>query len=444
MLSLIVPTDVRPWVLCLLAGACGSSPSGPPSYPTFEEDRRGVTPTSAEARELSNSIPTQPQPSAKAEVGLSRALVASVGARRLYIDEFKTLRLFADERLAAQELLAAWAAGAGLSILPPKEVERAFELAASGKHAQTGVACGPPLDRDTAAERWMSSLGAAGKISAAVRCDGDCTLQVSVELTGLGTEFYAAPYDPEKPWREELPRRLAQVVDNGGHERHGHGNNPVAVAGVKATAASALALVSDTSDPVLPESAMTAAGKACGVGLYSVAVLLDGGAGAPRCERLADPLYVTDVDPARNACVCAAVLKEAKLEGGRKVVRVDGPEPGGAMSGVTKNGLRVYADAVARDDEGRVRWFFPGFSGTAALEHCFGLRSQVQPQVEVSVTLDFDLQGAVTKVVLGDVAGVLKKDERACVLKTLQTARAPCLDKPAIGVGSVSVAVRAD
>ena len=114
------------------------------------------------------------------------------------------------------------------------------------------------------------------------------------------------------------------------------------------------------------------------------------------------------------------------------------------MSGVTKNGLRVYADAVARDDEGRVRWFFPGFSGTAALEHCFGLRSQVQPQVEVSVTLDFDLQGAVTKVVLGDVAGVLKKDERACVLKTLQTARAPCLDKPAIGVGSVSVAVRAD
>ena len=45
---------------------------------------------------------------------------------------------------------------------------------------------------------------------------------------------------------------------------------------------------------------------------------------------------------------------------------------------------------------------------------------------EVAATLEFDKNGAVSKVTIGDPTGLFHPDERACLTKKLQTIVTPC------------------
>jgi hypothetical protein len=371
--------------------------------------------------------------------GLTPQLVAAVGGKKLYIDAFDTLLLFEDERLVAQQILANWATASGLVIIPPQASERAFALAAAGKHAVSGAACGPALTRELARERWMPELGAAGRITAGVYCAEDCALQVSIELTEQGTEFYSAAFDPGEPWREELARRLPTVVDNGGHEQHGHGNNPVPIQGAKPSAAAKDWL--ETEDNALPLSHEREADliTSCKVEGALELRLAAGDGGAPRCEAVSGGFR--NADPAAAACVCAALSKEVQ-GAGRRHASIAGPEAPTVERRTTATGLEVAAQALAlpRRSATYAQWFFPA---SASLSHCFVGRSQPLEQTDLNVTVDFDGQGRATKATIGDLEGLLSKAERECVQQLLMTARAACPTGPSSsGLGAIWLSLR--
>lgn len=436
---------------------CGPRAAKPTDVPTFGEDPVGQgsgatgpanpgvvdpAPSPAPAVVAPTATPAEPQR------GLTSQLVAAVGGRKLYIEQLDSLLLFGEERLAAQQLIADWATSAGLSVLPPKQTEELFALASVGKNPTTGAACGPALDRGLTRERWLPTLGAAGRIDASVSCEDGCVLQLAIEINGLGTEFFAAPFDPAQPALQELALRLPTVVDNGGHEQHGHGNNPVPILGATPGPGAAEALPGDSTRFVLPPKSEAAIAKACGVTFAPVEVLLapaPAGAGAaaapPRCEPLADSDSWREINPKVNACVCAAIVKEHKIEGRRHAV-IEETQPSGPQSLETKNGLIASGEVVATqgNDGKQMAWFLPGSS---SISHCFLARNQERETTQLATTLDFDREGVVVKATIGDLDGVLKKDERECVLKVLKTARAPCPEAPvSSGVGYVWVSIR--
>lgn len=384
--------------------------------------------------------PVTPAPSEPVQ-GLTSQLVAAVGTRKLYVEQLDSLLLFDDERLAAQQLIADWATAAGLSVLPPKQTEEIFALAAVGKNPQTGALCGPALDRGLTRERWLPALGAAGRIDATVTCGDGCVLQLAIELNGLGTEFFAAPFDPGQPALQELARRLPTVVDNGGHEQHGHGNNPVPILGATPGPGAEAWLPGDATRLLLTPKAEAAIAKACGVTFAPVEVLLAPGASGARCEALADSDSWREINPKINACVCTAIVKDHKIEARRHAL-IDETQPSGPQSLETRNGLIASGEVVATqgNDGKSMTWFMPGSS---SLSHCFLGRTQERETTQLGATVDFDREGVVVKAAIGDLDGLLKKEERECVLKVLRTARAPCPEQPtSSGVGYVWVSVR--
>lgn len=143
--------------------------------------------------------PTTPAATAPG-AGLTPELVEAARSQPLVINQFASLRLTAAERRIAQERIAAWSAAAGLTIVPPTTVEDAIDRAAAGLDPTTGKACGPPLDRDYAIERWILPMGARGRINAHVECAAECTLQLEIKVSGHGTELSAAPFDTGQPW----------------------------------------------------------------------------------------------------------------------------------------------------------------------------------------------------------------------------------------------------
>jgi hypothetical protein len=373
--------------------------------------------------------------------GLTTRLLAAVGPRKLYVEQLDSLLLFGDERLAAQELIAAWATSAGLTVLPPRQTEEMFAQAAAGKNPQTGQACGPALDRGLTRERWLPVLGAAGRIDANVTCGDGCVLQLSIEIGGLDTEFFAAPFDPAQPALQELARRLPTVVDNGSHGQNGQGNIAVPILGATPGPGAQEWLLGDATRLPLTEKQETAIARTCGVTFAPVEVLLAPGAGAPRCEPLGDSDSWREIDPKINACVCAALIKDHKLEG-RRHAQIDETQPTGPQSLETRNGLIAAGEVVATqgNDGKAMTWFMPGSS---SLSHCFLTRTQERDTTQLAVTLDFDREGNAVKAAVGDVEGVLKKPELDCVLKVLRTARAPCPETPtSTGVGYVWMSIR--
>ena len=124
---------------------------------------------------------------------------------------------------------------------------------------------------------------------------------------GQGTEFYAAPFDPGHAWQDELERRLPQIVDVGGHERYGHGNNPVKLADVPRKQGA----MDWYLDPTAVEDRRAdAEAIACGMASEQVVLLLEiAPCGGVRCERAAIPGFVTEYDAKVNACMCAVARK---------------------------------------------------------------------------------------------------------------------------------------
>jgi hypothetical protein len=400
-----------------LVAACGGKPAGPVEQPTLAAE-----PTTPAVAATESGGKNLPQP-----------VIDAVGFSRLYVDDFKSLMLFADERLAAQQLIAAWGANNGLYVLPPETIEEAVTRGAAGQNADTGAACGPSLDRELALERWVD---AAGAIKAAVYCDPTCFLQVELTLHGKGTEFFAAPYDTGRPWREELPRRLATVVDNGGHGQHGHANNPVEIAGIDRAEPD---LVANEDAEIDLGGDGTAIATSCGMRGMMASLLVEPGAsgGKTRCERYADPRYITETDPAIVQCACDAVVAKHTPKR-REVVRL--PSTGMLPDRVrTRSGLTAWAELIGGNEyrDAGVAWFIPG-QIYANVATCFANRT-AEGDGEISATIDFDPDGKVTKATLGDVAGKLKPGEADCLQAALRTLRTPCpADRNPTGVARIA------
>jgi hypothetical protein len=363
--------------------------------------------------------------------GLTPEIVAALGGRPMIIEEFASLKLNAAERRKAQQMIASWAKASGLTVLPPDQVEDTIERAARGQDP-TGKACGPEIPRDYAMERWIDPMGAKGEIKPHVWCEETCTLQLEIHAFGLGTEFFAAPFDPSQPWAAELARRLPQVRDNGGHGQHGHGNNPTPVDGIRR----------HPPDLLLEDESYVAGDIdpdtiACGIADRPVALLLDPTPKGVRCERASTGRYVTDYSEKVNACMCAITMKRQKVTARTFVMY---PSLMSTERARTKNGKQISTMLIGGNEyrpQGTAPWFFR--DGDNA-DRCFLLRTEVLERTEIPATIEFDAGGAPSKVTLGDVSGVLRPDERTCVIAKLNTMRSPCPPTPPL-VGTVRVSV---
>lgn len=398
--------------LALALVACGSKPPPPRDLPTLAADP---------PKPDGEPEPAVPLAGPAARTGLTPELVAAVGRRPLFVQEVSSLRLSAAERLRAQQIIADWATAEGITMMAPATVEAAIARGTNGTDA-TGAACGPPLERAYAIERWVRPLGAEGTITARVDCDATCTLNLEILLFGMGTEFYAAPFDPAQPWEQELAKRLTEVIDNGGHGRYGHANNPVEIAGAPRAAGAA--------DWYLDDDAF-AAGKAaseakrCGATDRPVLLLIDkADSGALTCEPAVSARSVSEYDPKVNACMCAAAVAREKPTAKRSWFAYPGEPFAGQVQ--TRNGKAISAMLIGGNEyrpAGTAPWILRGSDSIAS---CFVARTEVAAPQEVLATLELDRTGTVKKTSIGDLAGMLRPDERACVLARLQTIRTPC------------------
>lgn len=417
---------------CGLVAACGSKPAVPRDLPTLSGD---PPPSDAGTTTTTTTV----TPVARASSGLTPELIAAVGKRPLIIEDFTSLRLSASERLRAQSRIAEWANASGLIILPPDVVEATLRKAAAGLDPTTGKTCGPALERAYAIERWIVPTGAEGSILARVDCEDSCTIQLEIKLFALGTEFYSAPFDPAQPWEQELVRRLPTVIDNGGHERYGHLNNPVRVAGVP-RAAKATDWYFDDAAIVAGRAATEV--LACGAMDRAVVLMLDrADNGATTCETAGAPNYVAEYDARINACACAAAIKLEHPTAKRSYVQYPGHPRAGDET--TKNGKRISASLIGGNEyrpRGTAPWILRESDSIAP---CFVGRTTETAADEVNATLEFDQTGSVTKVTIGDLKGMLHPDERACVTKKLKTIRTPCpAGPPLTGQVRITLEVR--
>jgi hypothetical protein len=402
---------VRRTIAIVVITACGSHPPPPPV--------------------VEPAPPETEVPASDGQGGLTPELVSAVGGRAMIIGEFASLKLNAAERRKAQHLIASWAKASGLNIIPPDQVEDAIERAARGQDP-SGKACGPEIARDYAMERWIDQMGAKAEIKPHVWCEDTCTLQLEIHAFGLGTEFFAAPFDPSQPWEAELARRLPQVRDNGGHGRHGHGNNPTPVQGIRRNPPDLLleddSYVAGSLDPET---------MACGIADMPVALLLDPDPKGTRCERASTGRYVTDYSEKVNACMCAIATKRHKVTARTFVLF---PSMAQTERARTKNGKQISTMLIGGNEyrpAGTAPWFFR--DGDNA-DRCFLMRTELLERTELPATIEFDASGVPAKVTLGDVSGVLRPDERTCVIAKLNTMRSPCPPSPPL-VGTVRVSV---
>jgi hypothetical protein len=200
--------------------------------------------------------------------------------------------------------------------------------------------------------------------------------------------------------------------------------------------------MSNVAAPTSVTNQCPAIAQACGVKRAPARVLLAPTAtGAVRCESMADAHSFYEADPKVIACMCAALSKDLKIDR-RRHAMIDGTVDSGVAAVETTNGLRASAEAIASPEAkgNYIQWFFPGSS---SLSHCFAARSQVQETAKLNFTVDFDREGNAVKVAIGDLNGLLEKNERECVQAQLKTARAPCPAVPASsGIGYLWISVR--
>jgi hypothetical protein len=366
--------------------------------------------------------------------GALKGALDFVGTRKLHVAHIDTLMLFADEGLEAQSIVAEWASAVGFTIIDPKLVHRTLQLAAEGKDPTNGEACGPPLDRRWATNRWLAELDSAGHFEAAIYCNPDCSLQLSLQLDSQGTEFYAAAFDSETPWREELHRSLRRLKDNGGHGQHGHLNNPVEVSGSKRS--SELGdLVLDQADmrpapPSLVDKAAT-----CDADRQISQLLVEKTAdGALRCEGTDTRNFSSSTTPKAAACLCDAL--DLKKTTARSVLTIEPPTTKAAVD-KTKSGLglraSIFKQGIYSQDAWTERTFFADCDDDhtcADVGACFVQRSAPLASTRLGVTITYDKEGVATRAAIADFEQLLQADEHACVVKKLMSLRIPCPDAP--------------
>lgn len=341
--------------------------------------------------------------------------------------------VFADERAAALAAVEAWVIRNGLTIAPAAPIEARYARAAAGQHIETGAACGAPLGSYAAGSRWGDALGYGGRVEVDVFCQADCIIQASISL-GIdgagGTEYYAAPFDPTQPFVDEVVARLPRLVDNGGHEQHGHGNNPVAVRGVPLPAGldaqvEAAALPAD----VAPRA--TACVAATGQRQGSATLAADATGVVTRCEPGAAG------GDAADACVCAA-WQGQRLPAGppRRRAVVAGPAVPAAATepsrDVTDDGWWIVAEH-ALDGAGELMASSPTLAGWNVPDHrlvhgCIVAGGTVPTESRTRATVSFDAVGHARSVVLKSLSGSLTAAQQACVRDLFMATEVPCPD----------------
>ncbi|MEO6771809.1 MAG: hypothetical protein ABI467_02165 [Kofleriaceae bacterium] len=406
----------------VMLAACGGPKQAPPGelHPTLEPapidapHRDASDEINAVARELGALAAPPPKPTIPRELHVP-----------LYVRDLAGLILLGDEQTEAAGMVATWARNQGLTVADPARTRALIGHAERGEHALTGKACGAPLGEPTAVTRWRTELAAKGRIEARVQCTPACWLGVTIargvdaSLTEAGPPvLFAAAYDVTKPWRTELPRALAQLVDaDGPTPVVAHATEPLGVPDSSYDTHDHLLLGIELRDRV---EHCIAPGHSAGV-----VVELDARGGVARCN--GDDQHVAG-DLAAAPCVCpelaGQVFSDAK--GRRRGIAVfTGPR----IVTTTRRGLRVTAklheDEVS--DPSIADW---APDRLIPVERCFAGQSAPQP-FEAAVTLDFDQDGTTTKVSL--TGAKLAASVQHCVETALATIRAPC---PAIATSS--------
>ena len=359
--------------------------------------------------------------------------LGAIGAGQLHVKPFDSLLLFSDEGRETQELIAGWASSVGFKVISVAASEEAIARGARGEDLE-GESCGPQLSRRNAIARWLPELGAVGYLYAYLKCEKECTIQLQVHLNGKGTEFFAAPFDVNKPWREELRQRLDELVDNGGHNRHGHLNNPVATSGVERTP-STTELYPDKDDRVVVGDDQKTASALCDSDGAGFDVLVDESGQRPRCERIGESKAGPEADQTESDCVCemiAAAQPTREDKRGRYVFAIPQTRKSRATKKTT-GGKYLWAFVIAEGEYSEKRWqdrwFFPECDGDDDcydMGACFVARTEDLEPVAISVSLEFDSNGNSSKVTVTDLEGTISTPERACLTDRLSKAAIPC------------------
>lgn len=417
---------LRPFLLVLVLFPLTSC--GPRQSTGKQEASKAAQPDSTPAKASGESAESaDPTASLKGALGV-------VGTRKLYVEDIDTLLLFADERLEAQQIIADWGTAVGFEIIDPKEVHRIVQQAAAGKNPTSGEACGPPLQQAWATNRWLPGLGAAGHFKAAVYCQPDCSLQLSLQLDGQGTEFFAAPFDSSAPWQEELHRSLRRLRDNGGHGQHGHLNNPIDVPGTKRS--SELGdWVADEADHLDAPKALLDKAASCGLARGQAQLLVQETAdGATRCEGTETVAGSTTSAAKTASCLCDALVLPGETP--RTLLTVF-PWLVPATPSLSSKGMDVSASIFKEGRYGDAPWtermFYEGCEESYhcdKVSECFGERTAPIASTRLGLTVSFDKDGVATRVAIADFEQLLMPQEHACVVKKLMTLRIPCPDSP--------------
>lgn len=404
----------RAALLVAVASACGS-----PAPPTGPDYVVAPTPTAGE------STIAVPEPLVKIS---------------LMIRDLGGYYLFEDEQLEAASIIAAWAKTTNLEVEAPARTREIMLRAANGQHATTGKACGHALWTLAAIERWREELVAEGRIEARVACLPQCVLLVAVS-EGLDaaardagrTAMWAAAFDPSRPWREELARRLRELQPQ-----------PVSpdialrVAGARPRPATVDAAFASIEEEVLPP-AIASRGQAClgDVGAIGLLLETDASGAIARCENYRHRIVANG--PVAS-CVCRA-LGTATIGGGARRLATTITLAAGASTVMTKAGklLDAHIQPALKRDAGTglylpivtdrsVREWEPPMPWTIAA--CFADLAPTAPPARAKLAIVVD--GATASVKIADskvTTGAFTPAQMTCVADAVARAtKVPCPD----------------
>ncbi len=402
------------WLAAVLAcaSACGSTP--PPSSPDYVVGPGSITGESAIA---------VPEPLLRIS---------------LMIRDVEGLYLFDDEQLEAANIVAAWAKTTNLAVEDPVRTREIMRRAANGQDARTQKACGGPLWTLAALERWRDELVAEGRIEASVACLPQCVLMVKVS-EGLDaaardagrTAMWMAAFDPSKPWREELARRLKELSPQPLLP-----DAPAKAAGAQPRPAQVDPAFASVDEELLPAVIATRAQACLGdVGAIGLLLETDASGRATRCEGYAHRIVANG--PVAS-CACKAI-GDAAIGGGARRLATTVTLPPGASVVRTKAGklLDAHVQPLLKRDAGTglylpivtdrsVRDWEPPMPWTIAA--CFTDLAPTAPAIEAQLAILVD--GATAAASVGEtkmISGALTPAQATCLGEAVARAtNVPC------------------
>ena len=231
----------------------------------------------------------------------------------------------------------------------------------------------------------------------------------------------------------DLLANAPELMDNGGHGRHGHLNNPVAPEAMVDREEGAIDSYSAGGAEV--DIGMGKA-AACGLTEVPAMVITDG----KRCE----PYRVTGLSTSRpgkkeNQCACEAIADKITGEH-RRLITTSVVRPARTKS-TTKTGLAISASIVGKPNQPDL-WLFPtcrlyGSLGNCSdVSHCFVDRTAPVPKRTLSISMIFDSVGTARSVAIADMSGTLSRRETECVKARAMTAQAACPAEQSVSVSA--------